>query len=137
MAGQIIDLMPSSGVEQAHYLLCLARYLSLRGEKAKSAQAFEESEQVGKVKERGLTPSTAKAIKNGSIGFELDDIKVSSVDPKRPESDVTVFGDDIVKVLRSLGFPNPKVEQDPRANRIGWFFIRRFHWIAHMDCTII
>ncbi len=130
-AEQIINRMPRSGVEQAFYLKCLARYLSLRGEKANSAQAFEESEQVGQFVERELAPSTAKAIQNGYTGFELDDIKASSLDPKRPESDVTVFGDDIVKVLRSIGFPNPKVEQDPRANRIGWFF----HTAISLDCS--
>lgn len=130
-AGQIIDRMPGSGVEQAFYLKCLARYLSLRGEKEKSAQVFEDSEQVGQVKEREVAPSTKKAIQNGSIGFELDDVKVAGVDPKRTESDVRILGDDIVKVLQSRGFPNPKVEQDPRANRIGWFF----HTAISLDCS--
>ena len=130
-AGKIIDRMPGSGVEQSYYLKCLARYLSLRGEKDKSAQAYEESEQVGQVIERELAPSTAKAMQNGYTGHNLDDLEATSVDPKRLESDVKGLGDDIIKVLRSIGFINPIVEQDPRANRSDWFF----HTAISTDCS--
>ncbi len=130
-AGRIIDRMPDSGVEQSYYLKCLARYLSLRGEKDKSAQAYEESEQVGQVVERALAPSTSKAIQNGYTGFKLDDLEVASTDSKRLDSDVKGLGDDIIKVLRSIGFINPIVEQDPRANRSGWFF----HTAISTNCS--
>jgi hypothetical protein len=129
-AGKIIDRMPGSGVEQSFYLKCLARYLSLRGEKDKSAQAFEDSQQVGQLKERVLAPSSLKLLQSQSSGSVSINAKDSVRVAYEPHASTQFPDRSIVEVLRAIGFSNPNIDTDPRADAKDWFF----HTTIQMEC---
>lgn len=129
-AGQIIDRMQSSGVEQAFYLKCLARYLSLRGEKEKSAQAFENSQQIEQAKERVLAPSSFKLLERQSLGNTSIDAKDLTRAPYEPSSSMQPPKRSLVNALHAIGFSNPSIDLDPRADAKDWFF----HTTIQMEC---
>lgn len=129
-AGQIIDRMPDSGVEQSFYLKCLARYLSLRGEKDKSVQAFQDSQQIGQVKERVLAPSSLKLLQSQSSGSVSIDARDTVRVAFESHSSTQLANRSLVEVLRAIGFSNPNIDTDPRANAKDWFF----HTTIEMEC---
>jgi len=130
-AGQIIDRMPGSGVEQSFYLKCLARYLSLRGENAKSAEVYEESQQVEQARERALAPSTLKLLQNQTSGNLDTDLGELVMSPIKSHSEIVNHEKSIDELLNEMGFSNVNIESDQRANAKNWFF----HTIIQMECS--
>jgi hypothetical protein len=121
-AGKIIDRMPGSGVEQSFYLRCLARYLSLRGEKDKSARAFEDSQRITKAKERVLAPSSFKLLESQSLENSSSNLSEFALLPYSLDSELLRVEKSIPDTLNELGFANVNVDPDQRANAKNWFF---------------
>ena len=129
-AGKIIDRMPGSGVEQSYYLKCLARYLSLRGEKDKSAQAFDDSQRLSKAKERVLAPSSFKLLESQSLENSASDLREFELSPYSLDSKLLRVEKSIPETLNELGFINVNIDSDQRANAKNWFF----HTLIELDC---
>jgi hypothetical protein len=129
-AGKIIDRMPGSGVEQSFYLKCLARYLSLRGDKDKSAQAFDDSQRLSKAKERVLAPSSFKLLESQSLENPASDLREFELSPYSLDSKLLRVEKSIPETLNELGFINVNIDSDQRANAKNWFF----HTSIELDC---
>lgn len=114
-AGKIMDRMPGSGVEQSFYLRCLARYLSLRGEKDKSAQAFEDSQQITKTKERVHAPSSFKLLESQLLENSAIDLREFALSSCSLNSELLRVDKSIPDTLNESGFVNVSMDSDQKS----------------------